>query len=244
MHKWLIVLCVPILLFSQQVEQTITNSIGLELVLIPAGEFQMGSDWDEAWRQEDEKPHVVNLTNDFYMSRTEITQVQWESVMDYNRSSRKGDTLPAEKMSWREAVAFCEKLSEMEGKTYRLPTEAEWEYACRAGSGEPFYGKLNDVAWYAMNSNSQTHPVAEKEPNAWGLYDMHGNVSEWCLDYYEPSYPDSAQNPTGPQEGTIKVIRGGSFATFPAGLRAAARQNGPPAYKYIETGFRIVCEID
>ncbi len=243
MRLLILIVLLPLLGFAQPPE-TIENSIDMTLVLIPAGEFQMGSSRDDELRQPDEKPHPVTLTTPFYLSATELTQAQWQAVMGHNRSAHQGDNLPAEKMSWKEAVRFCEKLSEIEGVIYRLPTEVEWEYACRAGSSGPFAGDLNTMGWYAMNSGGETHPVAQKQPNAWGLYDMHGNVSEWCLDFYQPDYPDAATDPVGPDSGRVKVIRGGSFATFLPGCRCAARQSGPAAYKYVETGFRVVRELD
>ena len=226
--------------------QVITNSIGMNMAYIPPGKFIMGSPSGEQNRHYDEYPHAVRLTRPFRISTTEVTQAQWAAVMDINRSNFKGDNLPAEKVSWRDAVAFCEKLSQKEGRTYRLPSEAEWEYACRAGTTGPFAGTghLDEMGWYEANSEEKTHPVAAKKPNAWDLYDMHGSVSEWCSDIYSPDYPkDEATDPTGPSEGTYRVIRGGSWGHFATSCRCAARNSAPPSYQLKETGFRVVMEI-
>ncbi len=206
----------------------------------------MGSPYDETGRQGDEFQHKVTITRPFRISVTEITQAQWQTVMGINRSQFKGDSLPVEKISWKEALLFCKKLSEKEGRTYRLPTEAEWEYACRAGSTNRFAGSENieNIAWYANNSQSKTHPVGSKEPNAWGLYDMIGNVSEWCLDYYVPDYPEQeVSDPACPAEGKYHVIRGGAWDSFVPGCRNAARSSAPASYQFKQTGFRLVLEL-
>ena len=224
----------------------ITNSLGMNLAYIPAGEFDMGSPEDEDGHNDDELRHHVIITKAFYIGTTEVTQAQWTKVMGFNRSSFKGDDLPVEKMSWTDAVNFCKKLSETEGKTYRLPTEAEWEYACRAGTAGAFAGtgNIDDMAWYKANSNKTTHPVAMKQPNAWGLYDMHGNVAEWCSDRYLAEYPDeSVTDQTGPESGKFRVVRGGSWDYRPLGCRAAARTSRRTSYQLANTGFRVVMEI-
>src|SRR6185295_12837821 len=128
--------------------------------------------------------HKVRITRQFEIGKYEVTQEQWQAVMGDNPSNFKGANLPVEKVSWNDAQDFLLKLNARDGYTYRLPTEAEWEYACRAGSMGDFAGELDDVAWYDKNSGSKTHPVGQKRPNVWGLYDMHGNVSEWCSDWY------------------------------------------------------------
>jgi len=224
---------------AQQAGDTLTNSIGMSLAFIPAGSFSMGSPYDEEMRQDDERPHAVDIKQGFYMSVAEVTQAQWRTIMGSNRSFHKGDSLPAEKMSWKEAVTFCERLSDMEGKTYRLPTEAEWEYACRAGSRDGLSGALNEAAWFAMNSGGETHPAAQKRANAWGLYDMVGNVSEWCRDNYAADYADTKSA----QASRTKVIRGGAYDSFPPACRPAARTSAPAAYKYTQTGFRVVLQL-
>jgi len=250
-------ICLAVLLFislpaaaqqnALQPAASLTNSVGMQFVSVPAGSFMMGSPYDEKGRQEDESPHQVTFSRAFYISITEVTQGQWHKVMGYNRSHFKGDSLPVEKITWKEAALFCEKLSQLESRIYRLPTEAEWEYACRAGSATAFAGNncAECLAWYAANSGEQSRGVAEKFSNAWGLFDMHGNVSEWCADFYSPEYPDSAvSDPTGPDDGKHYVIRGGAWDTFLPGCRSAARSSAPASYQFKQTGFRVVMEVD
>ncbi|MCY3021711.1 MAG: SUMF1/EgtB/PvdO family nonheme iron enzyme [Planctomycetota bacterium] len=218
----------------------------MRLAYIPAGEADMGSPGDEKGREDDEALHRVKLAKPFRIGVTEVTQAQWKAVMGQRRGEFEGDNLPVESVSWKDAVAFCEKLSKTEGKTYRLPTEAEWEYACRAGSAGRFSAadKLTDAAWYDDNGEEKTHPVAAKKPNAWGLYDMHGNVAEWCGDYYAPKYPaQAATDPTGPAEGTGRVVRGGSWSSFERGCRCASRSNVNQAHQMKTIGFRVVMEL-
>ena len=174
--------------------QATTNSIGMKLRLIPAGEFMMGSPGTESDRSNNETQHRVSITKPFYLGVTEVTQEQYQKVMGTNPSQFKGPQNPVERVSWAEAVEFCGKLSAMPaektaGHVYRLPTEAEWEYACRSGTTTAYgFGddasRLGDYGWFRSNSDSGTHPVGEKKPNAWGLYDMHGGVYEWCQDWY------------------------------------------------------------
>ena len=224
----------------------VVNSAGIKLAYISAGEFEMGSSIDEKGRAEDEMRHRVKLTRAFRIGVTEVTQGQWEAVMGYNRSNFKGADLPVEKMSWREAVAFCKKLSHNEGERYRLPTEAEWEYACRAGATGAFggTGNIDEMAWYADNSEEKSHPVGTKKANGWGLSDMHGNVAEWCSDRYGAEYPEGGVvDPNGPGEGTYRVVRGGSWSHFARACRCAARSSVPESYQLRQTGFRVVMEI-
>jgi formylglycine-generating enzyme required for sulfatase activity len=214
---------------------------GMEMVYIPAGTFRMGTPADyKPWQGESEKgymarferPRRVTLTRGFYMAKHEVTQAQWERVMGYNPSLFKnvGPEAPVETVSWNECQEFCTKA----GGGLRLPTEAEWEYACRAGSTGPYAGDLDDIGWHDGNSAGTTHPVGSKKPNAWGLYDMHGNVREWCHDAHAPEYPpnDAVTDPTGPsipakggEEG--RVVRGGSWADYPFFCRSAARDAMP-----------------
>ena len=242
----LIVLNITGIYADDKTGNIIENSLNMRLVRISAGEFIMGSPVDEKGHQEDEFQHKVIFTDPFYIGITEVTQAQWKSVMGTNRSNFKGDDLPAEKLSWKEALLFCRKLSELEGRTYRLPTEAEWEYACRGGSSGPYADSSNNpdqIAWYSNNSGNNTHPVGQMKPNAWGIYDMHGNVSEWCQDYYIPEYPDEeAVDQPGPGEGKYRVIRGGAWDSFPVGCRSSARSSAPASYQFKQTGFRVVLE--
>ena len=224
-------------------QKEFTNSIGMKMVLIPAGSFQMGSDAG----RDDEKPvHSVKITRPFYMGATEVTQVQYEAAMGKNPSRFEGANRPAEQVTWHHAVEFCKKLSAREKRSYRLPTEAEWEYACRAGTTTVFcFGDsetgLGDYAWYRENSR-QAKPVGQKKPNAWGLYDMHGNVFEWCQDW-DGEYPSGAQvDPKGPVNGVCRVLRGGSWHGLTGFCRAAARFVNTPTARYSAYGFRALCE--
>ena len=228
--------------FAAQPGSVVENSLGMKLAYVPAGSFTMGSGWNARRRMPDELPHAVEITKPFRIGTTEVTQAQYRAVMDASPSRFVGDDRPVEMVSWKDAVAFCKKLSEKEGKTYRLPTEAEWEYACRAGGGRR-RGRLGERAWYYTNSAGVTHPVAQKQANAWGLYDMLGNVAEWCSDFYGP-YPDEAKvsDPTGPGEGMYHVVRGGAYMHFARGCRCAARLDLPESYQLGHIGFRVVEE--
>ena len=240
-----------------QASKEITNSIGMKLVLIPKGTFQMGSPIEEAGADDDEEQHQVTISNDYYLGVTEVTQGQYEKVMgtnpsySQNRVISKSDSSmdPVEQVSWEDAVEFCKKLSDLPeekaaGRVYRLPTEAEWEYACRAGSKTAYsFGEGSkspgDYAWFDGNSNNQTHPVGEKKANALGLYDMHGNVWEWCSDWYG-EYPKGAvSDPVGPREGSLRVIRGGSWLFAAALCRSAYRYWDDPSLRLINIGFRV-----
>jgi len=202
----------------------------MEMVYIPAGNFRMGTPLDflpsqseRSYLARSEKPHRVTLTRGFYMGKTEVTQAQWEQVMGYNPSLFKnvGPEAPADTVSWDDCQDFCKKA----GGGLRLPTEAEWEYACRAGTEGRYAGELEEMGWYVGNSGGTTHPVGKKKPNAWGLYDMHGNVREWCQDVYAIEYPDgAATDPTGPaKEGDYRAVRSGSWADYAFFCRSAVR---------------------
>jgi formylglycine-generating enzyme required for sulfatase activity len=189
----------------------------LELVEIPAGTFIMGSPESEARRGDDEVQHRVTLTQSFYMGTHEVTQAQYRAIMGTNPSGFRGDNLPAERVSWEDAAEFCLRLPEKTGRTVRLPTEAEWEYACRAGTTTPFNtgstistdqanyhgGDRNEVYW------DETVPVGWYPPNAWGLYDMHGNVLEWCSDWHGGYDIGNSVDPQGAATGMYRVVRGG-----------------------------------
>ena len=215
------------------------KGVKLELVLIPAGEFLMGSPYSDQHADADEKPqHRVRITKPFYMGKYLVTQEQWEAVMGGNPSYFKGPKNPVEQVSWDDCQEFLAKRNAKSaagvGK-FQLPSEAQWEYACRAGSTTRFcFGddesKLGEYAWYGANSGNTTHPVGEKKPNAWGLYDMHGNVWEWCADRYDYEYYANSptDDPTGPATGTCRVFRGDCWFN-PAWLcRSANRFKGGP----------------
>ena len=224
----------------------VVNSVGMLLVPIPAGTFTMG----EANGDDNETPHKVTLTQPFHLGQYEVTQEQYEKVMGTNPSNFKGGQNPVEQVDWNDAVEFCRKLSALPaekkaGYVYRLPTEAEWEYACRAGTTTRYsFGdsdsQLGDYAWYDKNSEDTTHPVGGKKPNGWGLYDMHGNVWEWCQDWYG-SYPrGSATDPTGAASGSIRVSRGGGWNLISDYCRSAYRYWRTPDFRGIYLGFRVL----
>ena len=227
------------------------NSVGMVLVPIPAGEFQMGSPESEKDRQDDETQHLVKITKPYYLSAYEVTQEQYEKVMGNNPSDSKGANKPVENVNWNDAVDFCRKLSEQEGEEYRLPTEAEWEYACRAGTSTAYsFGndesQLGKYAWFGslqLISEHETHPVGEKLPNAWGLYDMYGNVWEWCQDRYRYGAYGSEKvitDPTGPASGSRRVLRGGAFYVPPFVVRSADRGYFRPSWPSgLGDGFRL-----
>ncbi len=221
------------------------HGVSMKLVRIPAGKLMMGSPEAEEGRDDDEDQHEVTISKPFYMGVTAVTQAQYAAVMGENPSEFKGEANPVESVSWDEAVEFCKKLSEKTGRMVRLPTEAEWEYACRAATktAYPFGGDdadLENYAWYDGNSDGATHPVGQKKPNAWDLYDMHGNVWEWCADWYE-DYPDgAATDPQGPESGTDRVRRGGSWEDSPDHCRSAYRDFADPDGDDSSSGFRVV----
>ena len=229
------------------------NGVKMQLVLIPKGKFMMGSASSEAGRLDKEGPrHEVTLTHPFYMGIYEVTQAQYEAVMGVNPSHTRGEQNPVEFVSWNQAVKFCQRLSEKTGKSVRLPTEAEWEYACRAGTTTPWFWGDNarDVgyyAWYKGNAGelNLTHPVGKKHPNPWGLYDMIGNVWELCSDGDSIGYNiNDTVDPTGNKDNPgIKVPRGGSMNFGPEReCRAAFRWAAGVDVTLYETGFRVVCE--
>jgi formylglycine-generating enzyme required for sulfatase activity len=187
------------------------------------------------------------------MGKYEVTQEQYYAVAKYKPSQFKQEGGPVERVSWDQADRFCRKLSEIKGGVYRLPTEAEWEYACRAGSQErfyfgndPAYSQIEQYAWYSENSDSSTHPVGEKKPNSFGLYDMHGNVSEWCRDWYAADcYNHSVTaDPLCLQNGKSRVIRGGNWFQEARFCRSASRSDCGPYYIRNYVGFRVVLEVE
>jgi formylglycine-generating enzyme required for sulfatase activity len=232
-----------------KIPKEITNGKGMRFRLIPAGEFTMGAVTADARAGNDEKPrHNVRISKPFYISAFEITQSQFESVTGNNPSKFRGSDKPVESVSWDEAVEFCNKLSQLEGGKYRLPTEAEWEYACRAGSSTTFYwgDSMDDrYAWHAENSDNQTQPAGRKLPNSWGLYDMSGNVCEWCADWYGSDYygMSGSLDPQGPSTGKNRVIRGNAWNANPGILRTSFRLSTRPDNRSNSIGFRVVLEV-
>lgn len=226
------------------------KGVKLELVLIPAGEFLMGSPDSDSDASSDEKPqHRVRITKPFYLGKFPVTQEQWEAIMPLNPSQFKGAKNPVDSVRWDDCQAFLSRLNEKFAKTagkFALPTEAQWEYACRAGSTTYWnFGNsglvLGDYAWYSNNSESKTHPVGEKKPNAWGLYDMNGNVWEWCQDWYDGNYyaKSPMDDPTGPATGSIRVSRGGGWNDGGGGCRSANRGRGTAVNRLDHLGLRV-----
>jgi len=229
-----------------------TNSIDMEFVLIPAGEFDMGSPSSEVGRQDDEGPvHQVTISEPFYMSKCEVTQKQWREVMGSDPSNNKGDDLPVGRVSWNDVQEFITKLNEREGSVkYRLPSEAEWEYAARAGTSTRYYfgddeSELEDYEWYNENSGDETHPVGQKKPNPWGLYDIHGNVYEWVQDEWHDSYDRAPTNGIAWESGdsAYRVLRSGSWFTNAEYCRSAIRISGWVSYRGGHIGFRLLQEV-
>ena len=253
--------------------EVITNSIGMKLIRIPAGRFRMGSPSSEAERERDESLHDVQITKPFLMGIYEVTQGEFAKIDQKPKPffSGNGPDFPIENIEWNTAADFCKKLSalpdEMKaGRKYRLPTEAEWEYACRAGTTTPFsFGNSLSSTQANFNGNfpyggaekgpyvRKTVKVGSYPPNAFGLYDMHGNVSEWCADWYDPEYYNSSpeENPKGPPVGALSddynnfflVVRGGSWLDDGRGCRSAYRQRAMHRNSYRLIGFRVVCDM-
>ena len=230
------------------------NGVQMKLVLIPEGVFMMGSPNSESKRHGDEGPVLFALiSRPFYMSTTEVTQAQYQAVTGQNPSYFKGATLPVEQVSWDDAVAFCQKLSTRAGRTVDLPTEAQWEYACRAGTDTPFntgetisadQANYNADVTYGNGRQGvyreKTTPVGNFAANAFGLYDMHGNVCEWCFDWYGRYVIADADDRQGPPSGRFRILRGGCWSYYPENCRSATRKEDYPRRRYEYFGFRVV----
>jgi len=227
----LTVALVAIAIAAAQDKKFTSPTIGAEFVLIPGGTFMMG----------DAVLHEVVISKPYYMQTTEVTQGQWKKVMGSNPSMFKacGDECPMENISWLDAQEFIRRLNQKEGTNkYRLPTEAEWEFACRDGSAVK--GELGDYAWYDANSERKTHPVAGKKPNAWGIYDMQGNVLEWCQDWQDDYPKVKATDPKGPPSGQHKILRGGAWLGNPTTLQCTFRSQDYAVVQSNDIGFRLV----
>ncbi|TRT79494.1 MAG: serine/threonine-protein kinase pkn1 [Microcystis sp. M_OC_Ca_00000000_S217Cul] len=242
--------------------ENLPKGITLEMVGLPAGKFLMGSPDSAIYASDEEKPQHQVKVNSFAIGKYPVTQAQYEAVMGTNPSRFKNNPQnPVEDVSWNDAQAFCQKLSQITGKTYRLPTEAEWEYACRAGTTTPYYfgdagtttpyyfgddaNQLGDYAWYFDNSQGTTHPVGQKKPNAWGLYDMSGNVWEWCEDNWHYSYIGAPRDGSAwlTNDNDDKIVRGGSWYNISIVCRSAFRNSSGRSVFFINSscGFRVVC---
>ncbi len=248
---------------------SLSNDVELEMILIKPGIFTMGCSATEVGKHDNETQHQVALTKEYWLGKYEVTQCQYEAVMGKNPSWFKGPNLPVECVSWDDAMEFCAKLTKQEkvagrlpkGYEYTLPTEAQWEYACRAGtitalnSGKNLSNghecsEMYEVGWYGYNSgkydadgketgNGKTYPVGQKKPNAWGLYDMHGNVVEWCLDWYGEYPISSVTDPKGSSTGSERVARGGTWDCNASHCRSASRGHATPSHGYLNCGFRV-----
>lgn len=224
---------------------TFTNSIGMEFILIPTGLFEMGSSDIEAGRDEDELLHTVIISKPFYMAKYPVTQEQWGRIMGFSRMNLEIPDSPIYNISWMKTQEFVETLMAHEQRDYRLPTEAEWEYAARAGSPKRYIiGETEDdlavVGWYCNNAKSAIHPVGHKLPNAFGLYDVLGNVWEWCQDYHGPYPTDMVKNPKGAPVGEYRILRGGAWNTLPLNCRVSYRLRNKPVQWFHNLGFRVV----
>lgn len=228
----------------------VVKELGLEMIWVEAGSFAMGSSVEEADRNKAEGPATrVTLSKGFWLGKTEVTQGQWTAVMGSNPSEFKkvGTNAPVEHVSWRDAMDFCAKLNEREraagrlpeGFEFTLPTEAQWEYAYRAGTTEDYPGDPNAMAWHANNSDGTTHPVAQRKPNRWGFFDMGGNVMEWTYDWYGDYRGGEVTDPVGPRRGFYRTGRGGSWRTEARLCRSAARSGGSEARQDYTIGFRL-----
>jgi formylglycine-generating enzyme required for sulfatase activity len=214
------------------------NGVAIDMVFVTGGTFEMGSPDSDPGRDQDEGPQSQVTVQSFHVSKYEITQAQYKAVTSTNPSSFKGDSLPVDSVSWSAAVDFCRKLSELTGHPYRLPTEAEWEYAAKAGSADSPAANVDAFGWYEANSAGHPHQVGEKQANRFGLYDMKGNLWEWCQSKYK-AYPYSATDGREDVAGSdVRVLRGGSFESATRGCRATYRRRVTPQPR--TTGFRIV----
>jgi len=238
--------------------ETFTNPLGMTFMRISPGTFIMGSPANELGRSPDEVAHEETLTQPFYMQTTEVTQGQWLAMTGGNPSyfSECGKDCPVENVSWNDVAAFVQMLNQSEGGNhYRIPTEAEWEYAARAGTHTDiaagdlketdcvYDAALDSVGWYCGNAGDRTHPVAQKSPNAWGLFDMHGNVWEWCRDFYDPADAEGpVTDPTGAHLNSNRVNRGGGWSGDARTARSADRDSCTPDVRSSDLGFRLVWE--
>jgi len=221
------------------------SGISMRLVEIKPGRFMMGSPLSEIFRGDDEQQYEATISRAFFLGQTEVTQAQWEAVMGRNPSRFTGDpSRPVEGVSWDDAQEFCRRLSQKTGMNFRLPTEAEWEYACRAGTMTAYsFGndasRLGEFAWFQGNSDESTKPVGTREPNLWGLYDMHGNVWEWVEDRYGDYPSEATTDPPGRRAGPTRGVRGGSWNYHAPLCRAAFRHNLVPTHRSDFVGFRV-----
>jgi formylglycine-generating enzyme required for sulfatase activity len=228
----------------------VANTLEMKFAWCPPGTFLMGRPAEEQGSADETPQHRVTLTEGFFLAVHPVTQVEWLAVMENNPSSFKGADRPVESVSWHDCREFCRKLGERDGKRYRLPTEVEWEYACRAGSTSEYSTgtgeeALHRAAWYDKNSGGQTHPVEQKEANAWGLFDVHGNVAEWCSDGKRTYAGGDLKDPVGPAgRDDPRMLRGGCWCRNAYWCRAACRYDTDPSARYNTCGCRVVLCLD
>ena len=233
------------LLIDDSITIPVKDGISIDMVRVEAGMFTMGATPEMKAPYDMEKPtHQVTLTNDYYISKYEVTQALWQAVMDSNPSEFKGESLPVENVSWDDCQEFISKLNRITGKTFRLPTEAEWEFAARGGKKSRGYqysgsNNISDVAWYEDNSDNKTHAVGSKQSNELGIYDMSGNVWEWCQDWYERYNSSSQVNPIG-ASGSYRVYRGGGWSNTARDCRSSCRSGSTPVYRDYDLGLRLI----
>ena len=231
---------------SDNISIPVKDGISIDMIRVEAGTFTMGATPEMEDPYDDEKPtHQVTLTNDYYIGKYEVTQALWQAVMGYNPSNFKGDNLPVEQVNWYDCQEFISKLNNITGKKFRLPSEAEWEYAARGGKKSRGYqysgsSNLSDVAWYEDNSGSKTHAVGSKQANELGIYDMTGNVWEWCQDWYGKYSRSSQTNPTCTNNGSYRVSRGGCWGDAAWFCRSSYRYGRTSVYHYDFLGLRLV----
>lgn len=244
--------------YSQGLAKPFTNSVGMQFALIPAGTFTMGSPGTEKGRGDDEIPRKITFAKGLYVGVHTVTQEQWQSIMGNNPSHFKGEkNLPVEHVSWSDCREFCKKLRGKDNKPYRLPTEAEWEYACRAGTTTPYHfgatlaseqANYNGTFVYGNGkpgvNRAKTTPVGSFPANAWGLHDTHGNVWQWCSDWHGGYARNDQIDPQGPKTGTNRVQRGGSWGSHPIFCRAANRNFSDPDQRTEFVGFRVCFSAD
>jgi len=236
---------------SATCEPAVVGSMDFDMVFVEGGAFRMGATPEQGDDvSSDERPQHYVTINSYYIGRFEVTQAQWKAVMGVNPSFFKGGDLPVEKVSWNDVQLFIQKLNVLTGKKYRLPTEAEWEYAARGGKrsgGYKFSGSnlIGEVAWYGKNSENTTHKVGTVAfHNELEIYDMSGNVMEWCQDWYGPYRGQSYDNPRGPKRGSCRVVRGGSWCFLDESCRIAKRCNAFPGVRLRDLGFRLAMDAD
>ena len=256
MKRFILLYVISIFIFPACSEHITTNDykdlkfedLGINMIYVEGGVFQMGKVLevtDDKKDYADEIPADTVTLDSYYIAETEVTQAQWRAVMGNNPSYYLGDDRPVESVSWKDVQEFCRRLSELTGEVFVLPTEAQWEYAARGGNNSEGYtysgsDNIDEVAWYSANSHNLTLPVGQKLPNELGLYDMSGNVWEWCSDWYGEYGSSSQTNPTGPSSGSARVLRGGSWGSSNKHCRVLNRDSSEPSYSNSFIGFRVV----